>query len=93
MGKVPREGADSQLPPGSFCERSPPWVVHRSYFTLGTDHAFGDWHVRRYMLVLDVRTVGSTSWHLLLGSPDCKQNRQHAEVLTEGTGMFFSKVI
>lgn len=68
VGKVPREGADSQLPLGSFCERSTPWVVHRSYFTLGTYHAFGNWHVRRYMLVLDVRTAGSTSWHLLLGS-------------------------
>lgn len=65
VGKVPRERADSQLPPGSFCERNTPWVVHRSDFTLGTYHAFGNWHVRQYMLVLDVRTAGSTSWHLL----------------------------
>lgn len=36
VGKVPRERADSQLPSGNFCERSTPWVAHRSDFTLGT---------------------------------------------------------
>lgn len=67
VGKVPMERADPQLLPGIFCEWSTPRVAHRSSFTLGAYHALGKLHVRRYMLVLDVRTAGSTSWPLLLG--------------------------
>lgn len=43
------------------------------------------------MLMLDVRTVGSTVTLAVgkLGSPDGYQNRQHTEAVTEGTGFFF----
>lgn len=74
VGKVPTGRTDSQLPPGSFWAQSTPWVVHRSYFTLGTYPAFGNWHAkgvcadarcensRQHVMALAAGKLGSPDW-------------------------------
>lgn len=69
VGKVPRGRTDSQLPPGSFWAQSTPWVVHRSYFTLGTYPAFGNWHVKGVYAGARCENSGQHVMALAAGKP------------------------